>query len=225
MRDLADVFADLGEEIRRLSQTESVAINFVVALTGLPTTQEVQPTGIDVDLDGVRFRRALAYLVRAMARRCKEPGVHLNIEVIRRSSEQLNVSVHVRGFYEPLSNDLSALLVNGPGQYAPAPPSMLGWTERETRIVVYLFRSVGITPLFAALNQGAVSVLLDASCTYSIEASRTNALNELLAPARPVSSAIVSDDPSVTRLTSRADLAEYEVSLSLLKRLRIQERC
>jgi signal transduction histidine kinase len=213
MRDLADVVADLRDEIRLLSQTESVAINFVVSLTGLPTAQELQPTGIYVDLDGVRLRRALAYLVRAMAGRCKEPGVHVNLEVIRRSSEQLNVSVHVRGFYEPLS-EVKARLIGGPGQYAAAPPSLLGLTERETRIVIFLFRTVGIAPLFATLSDGSVSVLLDATCIYSADTNRINAQTEFLAPARPVSSAIVSDDASVTRLTSRADLAEYEVSLT-----------
>jgi hypothetical protein len=213
MRDLADLVADIREEIRLLSQTESVTINFAVTETRLPIVQDGNPTGLYVDLDGVRLRKALAYLIRAMARRCKEPGVHVNIEAIKRSSNQLHVAVHLRGFYEPPSEYESARPMEGLSHYATAPPLLLGWAERETRIVVYLFRTLGIIPLFATVNGGAVSVLLDATCTYTVEQGGRNSQAEPLAPASPVSVTLVSDDLSLTRLTSRADLSDYEVNL------------
>jgi signal transduction histidine kinase len=217
-RDLADVLADVREEIRLLSQTESVSINFAVTQTQLPITHDGSPTGVQVDLDSVRLRKALAYLIRVMARRCKQPGVHVSIEIIKKSPEQLHVSVHLRGFYDPLSERESVPLVHGLNHYAAAPPSPLGWTERETRIVLYLFRTLSISPLFATSNDGSVSVLLDVTCKYSDEHSGTNARADVLASSNPVSAALVSDDPSLARLTNRADLSDYEVTLISLDR-------
>lgn len=213
MRDLADVFADIREEIRVLSQTESVAINFAVSEARLPIGEDGNPTGIYMELDGVRLRKALAYVIRSMARQCNEPGVHVNIDVIKKSSEQLNVSMHLRAFYDPLSEHESTGLIGGLSHYATAPPLLLGWSERETRIVIYLFRTLGITPLFATLNDGAVSILLDAMCTYSVQQDRTNSQAEAPPSPSPVSAALVSDDQSLSKLTNRADLSEYEVSL------------
>ena len=212
-RDLADVVADIREEIRLLSQTESVTINVAVTETGLPIVQDGNPTGLYVDLDGVRLRKALTYLIRAMARRCKEPGVHVHIEAIKRSASQLHVSVHLRGFYDPPSEDESARPMEGLSGYATAPPLLLEWTERETRIVVYLFRTLGITPLFATVNGGAVSILLDATCTYTVEQGATNSQAAPAPLASPVSATLVSDDPSLARLIGRADLSEYAVNL------------
>jgi HAMP domain-containing protein len=212
-RDLADVVADIREEIRLLSQTESVPINFAVTQTPLPIAEDGSQTGIYVDLDAVRLRKALAYLIRAMARRCKQPGVHVSIEVIKKSAEQLHVSVHLRGFYEWPSEREPSRLLDGLSQYATAPPLLLGWTERETRIVIYLFRTLGITPLFATVNGGAVSVLLDATCTFSVEQEGPLSHVEVSLSPSAVSATLVSDDSSLTRLTTRADLSEYEVSL------------
>lgn len=217
-RDLADVLADIREEIRLLSQTESVSINFAVTQTQFPITDDGSPTGIYVDLDSVRLRRALAYLIRAMARQCKQPGVHVSIEIIKKSPEQLHVSVHSRGFYDPFSEPESVRLVDGLSHYAAAPPLLLGWSERETRIVLYLFRTLGITPLFATSNDGSVSVLLDATCTYNVEHSGTNARAEALASSKLVSAALVSDDVSLARLVTRVDLSDYEVTLMTFAR-------
>ena len=212
-RDLTDVLADIREEIRLLSQTESVPLNFAITQTQLPITDDGSPTGIYVDLDSVRLRKALAYLIRAMARRCTQPGVHLSIEIIKKSPEQLHVSVHSRGFYEPLSERESSRLVGGLSHYDTAPPFVLGWSERETRIVLYLFRTLGITPLFATSADGSVSVLLDATSTYSVEHSGAKARAEAPASSNPLSAALVSDDASLVRVTTRADLSDYEVTL------------
>lgn len=211
-RDLADLLADIREEIRLLSQTESVPINFAVTQTQLQINDDGSPTGICVDLDGVRLRKALAYLIRAMARRCKQPGVHASIEIIRKSAEQVHLSVHLRGFYDALSERESVRLADGLSHYATAPPLVLGWSKRETRIVLYLFRTLNISPLFATSNHGSVSVLLDVTCTSSDEHSGTNTRVEL-GSSNPVSAALVSDDLSLARVTTRADLSDHEVTL------------
>jgi signal transduction histidine kinase len=218
MRDLADVFADLREEIRLLSQTESAVITFAVTQPQLQTAEGENRTGIFVNLDGVRLRKALAYLIRAMARQCKPPGVHVNIEVIKKSADQLHVSVHLRGFYSPLTEHESPRFASSLTGDATAPPLLLGWTERETRIVIYLFRAVGITPLFATLSDGTVSVLLDTTCAYSVEQSGTGYHAEALLTPSPLSAMLVSDDPSLARLSGRASLSEYDVTLSSFSR-------
>jgi hypothetical protein len=183
-----------------------------------------------VELDGGRLRKGLAYLIRAMARRCKHPGIYVNTEVVRKSHEQLHVSVHLRGFYDPAREHATKRLIDGLGASADTPPLILGWTEREARIIFYLFRMVGITPVFATLPDGAVSVLLDAVCRYTIEDTGSRESTDSLFIANSVTAMVVSDDPSLSRLTSRADLVDYDVavvsfSLALadLSRLRSQD--
>ena len=81
----------------------------------------------------------------------------------------------------------------------------------ETRIALYLFRTLGITPLFGTSNDGSVGVLLDATCTYSVEHSgaieprrwRRRTRCQLLLERRSVAS----------ELSTRADLLDYEVTL------------
>lgn len=212
-RDLADVHTDIRREIQLLSQTEGVPINLVVTQTRLPDADGNNPTGIYVDLDGVRLRKALAYLIRAMARRCRQPGVYVNTEVIRKSSEQLHVSVHLRGFYDPVQEQPSTRQIESLSQYADAPSLTMGWTERETRIILYLLRTVGITPVFGTSRDGTVSVLLDATCAYTIEETDSCVLTDSIFAATAISAVLVSDDASLSRLTSRAELSDYEVAL------------
>jgi hypothetical protein len=214
MRDLSDVLADIRQGVHMLAQAETVPVNLVVTQARLPDSQKDEPSGIYVDLDGVRLRKALAYLIRAMARRCRQPGVYVNIQVIRKSPEQLHVSVHLRGFYDPSPAEKSAArLTDGLNKYASTPPLILEWSERETRIISYLFRTIGITPMFGTLAEGAVSVLLDAICRYSIEQTGAHVPTDWMAAANPVSAVLVTDDPSLSRLTNRADLSDYVVSL------------
>jgi len=184
----------------------------------LRSTVDNGSTGMHVDVDAARLRRALAYLIRAMARRCKLPGVYVNTEVIITSPEQLHISVHLRGFYDPLSDDSATRLVERLTQYASTPPSILGWSERETRIITYLLRTVGITPMFGALPDGSVSVLLDATCAYTVEEKHAAAAMSSVCAANAISAVLVSDDPALSRLNARADLADYEVVFMLFER-------
>ena len=186
----------------------SVPINFAVTQTRLHITDDGNPTGTYVDLDSVRLRKALAYLIRAMARRCKQPGVHVSIESHQEVSEQLHVSVHSRGF-APLSDGESVVVDDAATMPRRRHYSWVG-ASVVTRIALYLFRTLGITPLFGTSNDGSVSVLLDATCTYSVETQRT------LEPRRwrrRTRCQLLLCRRSVAEVDSRADLLDYEVTL------------
>lgn len=210
MRELANVLAEIHDEIQALSQSGIIPITFLEAQPQLRNAGSNPTRDVYVDLDGARLRKALTYLIRAMARRCKPPGVYVSTEVIWKSHEHLHLSLHLRGFYDPSEQSIRRL-IEGVSQYASTPPLILGWTERESRMIMYLLRTVGITPMFGAFPEGAVSVLLDVTCAYIEKAESAVPIDSMFA-ASPVSAALVSDDPVLSRLTSRADLADFEVA-------------
>jgi len=209
MRELAGVLAEIHDEVQALSQAEIIPITLMEAQPQLRNVGS-NPRDIYVDLDGARLRKALTYLIRAMVRRCKPPGVYVSTEVIWKSSEHLHLSLHLRGFYDASEQSIRRL-IEGVSHYASTPPLILGWTERESRMIMYLLRTVGITPMFGASPEGAVSVLLDVTCTYVDKAESAVPMDSMFA-ASAVSAALVSDDPALSRLTSRSDLADFEVT-------------
>jgi HAMP domain-containing protein len=220
MRELAAVLAEVHDEIRALSQAEIIPITLMEAQPQLGNMGGDPTRGIYVDLDGARLRKALSYLIRAMVRRCKPPGVYVSTEVIWKSHEHLHLSLHLRGFYDPSERSIRRL-IEGVSQYASTPPLILGWTERETRMITYLLRTVGITPMFGAFPEGAVSVLLDVTCTYVERTDAVVPMNSRFGMS-PVSASLVSDDPALSRLTTRADLADFEVAFMSFEQALVQ---
>lgn len=110
MRELAGVLAEVHDEIRALSQAEIIPITLMEAQPQLRNSGGDPMPGIHVDLDGARLRKALTYLIRAMVRRCKPPGVYVSTEVIWQSHEQLHLSLHLRGFYDPSEQSIRRLI-------------------------------------------------------------------------------------------------------------------
>lgn len=216
-RDLADILSDMQGDILLLGEAEGISTNFAVTQMPFDDARRGEPTGIFLDIDGVRLRKALIYLIRAMGRRCKEAGVYVNVEFIKIADNQLDVSVHLKAFYESLAEESSMQWLAGLSQYGNI-PAILGWTDRETKIIDYSLRAVGVTPSVSVSPRGTVSILLDTTCRYTVEQKARQTPAGWMLPTHPISTTLVSNDPSLMRLTKRADLSNYELKLTSFSR-------
>lgn len=145
-----------------------------------------------------------------MGRRCKESGVYVNTELLTISADQLHVSVHLKAFYEAISEPPTLPWVDGLRRYGNI-PAIVGWTDRETKIIDYLLRAVGITPTVSASPMGAVNILLDTTCHYTFEQTGRQVSTDWTFATRPISATLVSNDLSLMRLTRH--MSNLEVKL------------
>lgn len=210
--DLEDTLSDIERDIRLLS-AEGAPVDFLIRRSPPADSSADRSRRIVLNVDGVRLRKALVYLIRAMARRCAPPGVYVNAELIRRTDDQLHVSIHLNAFYEPIPGSDAALWVEGlnpQGNIA----ALVGWTDRESRIVDCLLKSVDMTPAVSASPAGVVSVLLGATYNCFVASSAGAVPLEWSVPA-PISATVVSDDVSLMRLTTRSDIdiVNHEIRL------------
>lgn len=87
------------------------------------------------------------------------------------------------------------------------PPAMLGWSDREKRVIDYLLRLASIVTTFTISQPRCVSVYLETTCNLG---SETGGRGAQARAARPVLALIVSNDLSLARLTTRGDLSNIE---------------
>jgi HAMP domain-containing protein/CheY-like chemotaxis protein len=205
--DLAEIISDLERDVRQFSQSVNIPVSFTV-------TQHHRNDGsaskLLIDIDSVRLRKAIFYVTRALARNCDGQGIYIDSQVILTSANQLHVAFTLRAFYDPV-RERSILAESGnlgAEQFGQVPPAMLGWTDREIRVIDYLLRSAGIVPTFAISQSRCVSVYLETTCNLGSESGGRGSGQGRL--ARPVIALVVSDDLSLTRLTTRGDLSNIE---------------
>lgn len=212
-RDLDEILSDIERDIRLLSDVEGVSVNFAPALMPSGQAHGGEPTGILLDVDAVRLKKAVVYLIRSMGRRCKKSGVYVNAEFLPISAEQMHVSVHLKAFYDPISEPAAVPWHEQLSRYESI-AALVGWTDRETKIIDYLLRAAGVEPTISASPMGAVSILLGASCHYTAaeQTGHQNSTDWMFA-TRPISTTLVSNDLSLTRLTTRGDMTNLEVKL------------
>lgn len=213
-RDLADIISDIERDVRLFAETAHVPIHFVITQLPWPQARGGEPTGIVLDVDGVRLKKALIYLIRAMSRRCTQAGVYVSAELIKVSADTLHISLHLRAFYEPISAQPEMQWIEKLNQYGNKPPALVGWSEPEIKAIEYLLRTIGLAPTFGASPAGAVNVLLAGSCHYTVEPTERSMSAEWITVTRPVSTTLVSNDRSLMRFTTRGDLSHQEIKLS-----------
>jgi HAMP domain-containing protein len=214
--EASEMWADIERDIQRLSETEAIPINFVVTQMASAKGATNQATGVLLNIDGVRLKKAILYLVRALGRQRKESGVHVNAELIRFAAERLHVSVHIVAFREAGSQASATPWMKGIGPAGHELPSVAGLTDRESKIIDYLLRAIGSTPTVSVSGSGAVNVLLDVTCPYTIEQSRPQGATDWMFAAVPISAALVSNDLSLLRYTTRGDVSNHELKLLTL---------
>ncbi len=211
--EAAEMWTDIERDLRRLSETEAVAVNFVLTeMTSSKGTANA-PTGLLLNVDGVRLKRSLLYIVRALGRRCKESGVHVNAELIRFAPERLHVSLHIVAFCEPGSRNSATPWIKAIGPGGNELVTIVGLTDRESKIIDYLLRAVGATPTVSVSGSGTVNVLLDVTCLYTVEPSSPHGTTDWMFAAAPISATLVSNDLSLLRYTTRGDVSNHELKL------------
>lgn len=206
-RDLNDFVTDLRRDIAQLASSQAAPINLLFA--EIPATP-LRRSGVSLDLDAVRVRKALVYLLRAMARRCKPSGVQMTMELAKASVDELHLSIHVNASYQPAQSASAREVPLSPAKVANTPPDILEWTDRESKIIEYLLRTSGLVATFTNGTLGSVSVLLEASCHYVAERSSGAPLEWSFA-TRPIATTVITDDESLKRLTTRGVLSNHEV--------------
>jgi HAMP domain-containing protein len=217
-RDVEDILADIERDVRLLTEAERISIT--VAPTVLPAgrSRRGEPTGILLDVDAVRLKKAITYLIRALGRRCKDSGVYVNAEFIPVSTEQMHVSVHLKSFYDSnLESELEPLHDRLDRYRSIA--AFVGWTDREIKVIDYLLSVAGIEPTISATSMGAVSVLLGTTCQYvAAEDTARQTSPDWTFATRPISTVVVSNDPSLMRLATRGDITNLEIKLMSFSR-------
>ena len=199
--DLGELLSDLQRDIRLFSQSVNMPVSFTV-------TQHPRNDGTSkllVDIDGVRLRKALVYVTRALARNCDRQGIYIDCQLILTSANQLHVAFTLRAFYDPAQE--ASILDESGDLSGRVPPAMLGWSDREKRVIDYLLRLASMVPTFTISQPQCVSVYLETTCNLGSETGRRGAQGRA---ARPVLATVVSNDLSLARLTMRGDLSNIE---------------
>lgn len=211
-RDLDDILSDIERNLQSLSQAECLSVSFVISEMPFAHMRRGEPTGALVEIDAVRLTKALTYLIRAMGRRSKPPGIYIHVELLALPADQLDISVHVKAFYDPAINASATPWLDQLTRYGNA-PTLLGWAERETRTIDYLLRAVGIEPTISVSSSGAVSVLLHTSCHYTIAATPQPASTDLGLHTEGIAATVVSNDLSLIRLARRGEISNVELKV------------
>lgn len=206
------MWAEIERDIKRLSETEAIPVNFV--LTRAPERGDL---GKDLllNVDGVRLKKALLYLIRALARCCAQAGVHVTADLIRFAPERLHLSVHLIAFGATDTGATGSTRLGGFGRPQNELRSAIGLTDRESKIIDYLLRAIGSTPTVDVAPTGTINVLLNLACPYAIEGAITPTLNttDWMFAASPISATFVSNDVSLLRYTTRGDMSNHELKL------------
>ena len=134
--DAAQMWEDIERDIKRLSDTEALTINFALTHMGSAADSAVTPTGVLLNIDGVRLKKAILYLCRALGRRGQESGVHVNAELIRFSAERLHVSVHVVAFGAATTHGSTTPWMKALGSNGDGVAATLGLRDRDRKSVV-----------------------------------------------------------------------------------------
>ena len=212
--DATEMWADIERDIHRLSEIEAIPVNFVV--TQMASKGSASASTLLLNLDGVRLKKAMLYLVRALGRPCKnskDSGVHVNAELIRFAADRLHVSVHIVAFYEAGPSSFETRWTKGLSATGNGLAAIAGLTDREAKIIEYLLRAIGSTPTVSISGSGAVNVFLDVTCSYSIESSTPHGPTDWMFAAAPISAALVSNDLSLLRYTTRGDMSNHDLKL------------
>lgn len=211
-RDLSEILADIERDVRLLAGAASAPVN--LAFVRLPDSyHREEPSGYFLDIEAVRVKKALAYLIRSMMRRCTDSGVFVNIECLPIAPERMHLSINLKAFYAPLAERGEGVPVELASRYGRI-PALAGWTDRDTKIIDYLVRAAGMEPTAATSSMGDASLLLTMTCHYTdSEQAASRAAVERAFVALPISITVVSNDASLTRLTTRGDITNLEIKL------------
>lgn len=202
--DLAELLSDLDRDIRQLSQTAGTSVSFAVA-RHFPAGDA---TALLIGVDGVRLRKAVVYIVRALGQHCTPSGLYVDVQLMRASERTLHMAISIRGFHNALTTETDASALNEDVQSDKLPRILAG--HREARVIDYLLRTTGTRMRSSLSVSGAISVFLEVTCELAVDVGRGPSHR---VPILPIVAVIVSDDESLSRVASRSDLSTVELRL------------
>lgn len=209
-QNLAALLEDVRGDLQRLSEIEKKPIHFAMSLPG-ERSVSFDPN-VMLDIDGIRLKKAIGFLARAMARFSLENGVFVNFELFKLSEGHLHLSVQVRAFYDPGESLLAVQGESEPLRDDLASLKRLGLTDREAKIVDYLLRAVGVAPSVSVLASGAALASLAMTCScLPMSSSAVDVPERARSPQ--LSATLVSDDTSLLRLAVRSGISNDDVKL------------
>jgi len=205
---LTDWWLDLQQDIRQYIDADGAHVALTVAGNeaggGFPMSE------LFIDLDSVRLRKALLYLIQVMGRHCLDRTLQVNAQFVLVADDQLHMVFTLKAVYEPARDSASSAWmerVSG-AAFGRVPPAQLRWTDREVRVVDYLLRSVGIAPTYTVSEASSVSIVIELTCRFTRGPSSTALSHE--SNHQSIAAGVVTDDPTLGRLTARGDLAHVE---------------
>lgn len=208
LRDFADFQSELQRAVRSLADTVGMPLHFEMS----PSPPD-ELRGVTLDIDGQRCKKAVEYVIRAMYRHCNSIGVYVHVDVIKVSNTQLHISLQLKAFYEPSLSKSLASAFKPTLPHSKAPPSLLGWTDRECKIIEYLLREVNMTATYSSSPTGTVCVLLETLVRVASDQVNHSQSTDWTFATRPIHTTIVSDDPTLIRFTTRGTISNHEMKL------------
>jgi len=213
---LNDLWLDLQQDIHK--HTGSNDVRVALTLAGKEVVDDFPMSGISVDVDSVRLRKALLYLIGAMGRNSQDRRLQVNAQFVPVAEDQLHVVFTIKGGYGPAEDSPEAAWVervSGRG-LGRTPPVQLRWTDRDTRVVDYLLRSLGIAPTYTVSDSGGVSVVVELTCGFGRGGLASGPNEPHVSGHGSIVVGIVTDDPELKRLTARGDIARVEFRMITL---------
>jgi methyl-accepting chemotaxis protein len=207
---LTDLWLDLQQDIRQYAESSEVRVALTVA--GKEMDGDCPMSEFSVDIDSVRLRKALLYLIQSMDRHCLDRTVQVNAQFVPVAEDQLHVVFTLKAMYGPSYDSAADTWIErmSTSAFGRIPPAQLRWTDREARVVDYLMRSIGIAPTFTLSESGSVSIVVEMTRRCTQRSSRSSATVPYEQSHRPVVVGIVTDDSALSRLMERGDLAHVE---------------
>lgn len=206
MEDFADVLDELQRYLNALPLPAGKPLHLE-----LPTlTAELQSQY--VDLDGIRLRKAVAYVLRAMYLHCTDRGVYAHMDAIPLADDQIHLSIQLKGFYpSPPANSKASLIHSAPN--AKAALAALRWSDRDTTLIEYLLRAARVAVSYSTQPSGMIFVHLETVVRCSPHPQSSLATMDWLRAPAPTMTTIVSDDVTLMRFAMRSYLSHHEVKL------------
>lgn len=207
---LTDLWLDLQQDIRQYTETYDTRVALTEA--GQEVGSAFLMSELSVDVDGVRLRKALLYLIQVMGRRSEDRTVQVNAQFVPVAEDQLHMVFTLNALYGPVQDSASSAWVErmSATTLGRIPPKQLRWSDREARVVDHLLRSIRIAPTYTVSESGAVSTVIELTCRFTRGTSTSSASVLHGQSHGPVIAGIVSDDPVLERLMARGDLAHVE---------------
>jgi HAMP domain-containing protein len=213
LASMAQTVLHIERSILAVAEREHFQVQFVAPANASHVNQVNRTDNLMVALDVDRVTKALVRLTTALAKRSTREGVYIHLQLARRATDVLNMSIYFKSFFKPNAVAGTTDFLH----YSIETPALLQWTERERREIDYLLGIVGASPSYSVSPSGTINITVDLDCACNLIAPATMSEGERLVGRKPLAVCLVSNDPSLARLSARGGLANHDLQLLKLE--------